>query len=111
MRLARLGFGTAVIGSTTYEEAPARIGPWIRQRTRWFKGWMQTWLVHMRHPLRLARDLGFGGFFAFQPVVGGTVLSALVHPLFIALFVHGLTTNQLFSATGNVVDRALFLLC
>jgi cellulose synthase/poly-beta-1,6-N-acetylglucosamine synthase-like glycosyltransferase len=111
MRLARVGQSAAVIASTTYEEAPARVGPWIRQRTRWFKGWMQTWLVHMRHPLRLARDLGFGGFFAFQLVVGGTVLSALVHPLFIALFVHGLATNQLFSATGNVVDRALFLLC
>ncbi len=52
MRLARLGYRAAVISSTTYEEAPARVKPWIRQRTRWFKGWMQTWLVHMRHPLR-----------------------------------------------------------
>ena len=48
MRLARFGYRTAVIPSTTYEEAPARFGPWLRQRTRWFKGWMQTWLVHMR---------------------------------------------------------------
>ncbi len=44
MRLARFGYRTAVIPSTTYEEAPARFGPWLRQRTRWFKGWMQTWL-------------------------------------------------------------------
>ena len=50
MRLARFGYRTAVIPSTTYEEAPARFGPWLRQRTRWFKGWMQTWLVHMRSP-------------------------------------------------------------
>jgi glycosyltransferase XagB len=41
MRLARYGYGVAVIGSTTYEEAPARIAPWLRQRTRWFKGWMR----------------------------------------------------------------------
>ena len=34
MRLARFGYGAAVIGSTTYEEAPARVAPWIRQRTR-----------------------------------------------------------------------------
>ena len=41
MRLARLGYRAAVIDSTTYEEAPARVKPWIRQRTRWFKGWMR----------------------------------------------------------------------
>lgn len=42
MRLARLGYRSAMIDSTTYEEAPAKFGPWLRQRTRWFKGWMQT---------------------------------------------------------------------
>ena len=57
MRLARFGFRTAVIPSTTYEEAPAHFHPWLKQRTRWFKGWMQTWLVHMRSPLRLFREL------------------------------------------------------
>jgi len=107
MRLARLGYRAVVISSTTYEEAPARIKPWIRQRTRWFKGWMQTWLVHMRHPLRIARELGFSGFLAFQLVVGGTVLSALVHPIFIALFGYGLATNQLFDTGGSVFGKAL----
>ena len=84
MRLARLGYRSAVIDSTTYEEAPARLGPWLRQRTRWFKGWMQTWCVHMRQPRRLLRDLGPAGFFAFQFAVGGNVLGALVHPFFLA---------------------------
>ena len=41
MRLARFGYRTGVIECTTYEEAPARFGPWLRQRTRWFKGWMR----------------------------------------------------------------------
>ncbi len=82
MRLARFRYRTAVIPSTTYEEAPARFGLWLRQRTRWFKGWMQTWLVHMRSPLRLARELGLPGFAVFQLLVGGTVLAALVHVLF-----------------------------
>ena len=59
-------------------------GPWLRQRTRWFKGWMQTWLVHMRSPLRLARELGLPGFAVFQLLVGGTVLAALIHVLFAA---------------------------
>ena len=84
MRLARFGYRTAVISSTTYEEAPALFGPWLRQRTRWFKGWMQCWLVHMRSPLRLARELGLPGFAVFQLLVGGTVLAALVHVLFAA---------------------------
>lgn len=84
MRLARLGYRTAVIQSTTYEEAPAHFKPWLKQRTRWCKGWMQTWLVHMRSPGRLQRDLGWLGFGVFQLLVGGTVLAALVHSLFVA---------------------------
>jgi cellulose synthase/poly-beta-1,6-N-acetylglucosamine synthase-like glycosyltransferase len=83
MRIARLGYRTAVISSTTYEEAPARFGPWLKQRTRWCKGWMQTWLVHMRSPAQLKRDLGWLGFLVFQLLVGGTVLAALVHSLFV----------------------------
>src|SRR5439155_13028843 len=107
----RLGFGAAVIGSTTYEEAPARVRPWIRQRTRWFKGWMQTWLVHMRHPLRLARELGLGGFLTFQLVVGGTVLSALVHPLFIAMFSYAVAANSLFPVGADLASAVLAALC
>jgi hypothetical protein len=84
MRLARFGYLSSVIDSTTYEEAPARLGAWLKQRTRWCKGWLQTWLLHMRSPASLLRELGFGGFFAFQLLVGGTVLAALVHPFFLA---------------------------
>ncbi|MGH7880971.1 MAG: glycosyltransferase family 2 protein, partial [Candidatus Binataceae bacterium] len=83
MRLARFGYRSDVIESSTYEEAPAHLGPWLRQRTRWFKGWMQTWLVHMREPRRLLRDLGLPGFLTFQLIVGGNVLAALIHPLFV----------------------------
>lgn len=88
MRLARFGYRSDMIESSTYEEAPAHIGSWLRQRTRWFKGWIQTWLVHMRQPSRLLRDLGLPGFLAFQLIVGGNVLAALVHPLFMAGLVY-----------------------
>lgn len=83
MRLARLGLRATTIDSTTYEEAPARFYAWLKQRTRWFKGWAQTWLVHMREPLRLLRELKLRDFLIFQLVVGGSVLAALVHPLFV----------------------------
>ena len=89
MRLSRRGYETAMIASTTYEEAPARLVPWLRQRTRWFKGWIQTWLVHMRAPRRLMRELGLGGFLAFQLLVGGTVLAALIHAVFAILLAIG----------------------
>ena len=48
IRLHRLGWQTGVIASTTYEEAPQRWSVWLPQRTRWLKGWMQTYLVHTR---------------------------------------------------------------
>ncbi|HVV61617.1 MAG TPA: glycosyltransferase family 2 protein [Pseudolabrys sp.] len=84
MRLARFGYRAAMIDSTTFEEAPTRFVPWLKQRTRWFKGWVQTWMVHMRAPRRLLSDLGPVNFVSFQLVVGGNVLAALVHPLFLA---------------------------
>jgi cellulose synthase/poly-beta-1,6-N-acetylglucosamine synthase-like glycosyltransferase len=84
MRVARFGYRSAVIQSSTYEEAPAQMRAWLRQRTRWFKGWMQTWAVHMRNPRRLLNELGFTGFASLQLVVGGNVLAALVHPVFLA---------------------------
>jgi cellulose synthase/poly-beta-1,6-N-acetylglucosamine synthase-like glycosyltransferase len=98
MRLARFGYRTAIIPSTTHEEAPARFGPWLRQRTRWFKGWMQTGLVHMRSPRRLAGELGWAGFVVFQLLVGGTVLAALVHSLLAVELVWGLATAWLQGA-------------
>ena len=89
MRLSRLGHRTATIASTTYEEAPAKLMPWLRQRTRWFKGWLQTYMVHMRQPRRLARELGIVGFAAFQFTIAGTVLAALMQPVLLLLIAVG----------------------
>jgi len=81
MRMHKAGWRTAVIDSTTYEEANSRVYNWIRQRSRWIKGYVQTYLVHMRHPFALWRDLGTRGFLSFQLVVGGTFFVLLVNPL------------------------------
>jgi cellulose synthase/poly-beta-1,6-N-acetylglucosamine synthase-like glycosyltransferase len=102
MRLARFGYRATVIDSTTDEEAPAQLAPWVRQRTRWFKGWMQTWAVHMRAPRALFRELGPAGFLTFQLVVGGNVLSALIHPVFLAGVVHAVIAGHpLLSVDGQ----------
>ena len=84
IRLCRLGYRSAALTSATYEEAPARFAPWLAQRTRWYKGWMQTWLVHMRRPGRLFRQLGPAGAIALQIFLAANVLAALIHPLFMA---------------------------
>jgi cellulose synthase/poly-beta-1,6-N-acetylglucosamine synthase-like glycosyltransferase len=81
MRLAKHGYRTAILDSTTMEEANSRPLNWLRQRSRWIKGYMQTYLVHNR---------GFGSWrgsrswidrYVFELVVGGKTLSMLVNPL------------------------------
>ncbi len=107
VRLARFGYRSTIARSTTYEEAPARFGPWLRQRTRWFKGWIQTWAVHMRSPFRLFADLGFAGFASFQLVVGGSVLASLIHPLVLAGFVYAYAAGLPFLGTDGKLITAL----
>lgn len=106
IRLAMLGYGVAMLDSTTFEEAPARIGVWIRQRSRWLKGYMQTLLVHCRNPRQSIARVGVGGYLAFQLFIGGAVLSALVNPLLWAIFIASyFVTLPLF---GDHSGRMLF---
>jgi cellulose synthase/poly-beta-1,6-N-acetylglucosamine synthase-like glycosyltransferase len=81
IRLHKAGYQTAIIDSTTLEEANSEVNNWIRQRSRWIKGYIQTWLVHMRHPVRLFRELGPKSFFSFNMIVGGTFIF-LLNPIF-----------------------------
>ncbi len=82
MRIARRGWSVRMMSSVTEEEANARLGSWIRQRSRWVKGYYQTWLVHMRSPWRLWRDLGTRQFLAFQLTMGFAALTGLLNPIF-----------------------------
>ena len=83
LRLTRFGYRVDLITRPTHETAPADYDTWLPQRTRWFKGWMQTWLVHMRSPRTLMRDLGPGNFALMQVLFAGMVLSALAHVFFV----------------------------
>jgi cellulose synthase/poly-beta-1,6-N-acetylglucosamine synthase-like glycosyltransferase len=86
MRLARLGHRTRTLASTTAEEANCALPNWIHQRSRWLKGYMQTYLVHMRRPGQLWRDFGPAGFLSFQVLIGGAVLSPVLHLVFWSMF-------------------------
>ena len=80
-RLAREGYRTGIITRPTLEAAPSTFGVWLPQRTRWLKGWAQTWLAQMRRPRVLWRGVGPGGFLVLQLLMLGMVASAVFHPL------------------------------
>lgn len=81
LRLARAGFAVRTFDSHTFEEAPAVFRALVKQRTRWFKGWMQTAIVHCRHPAGFFADLGARRAFAVLAMLAGGVLGPLLGPL------------------------------
>ena len=110
IRLYRRGFRAEVLDSTTYEEAACQPGNWLRQRTRWLKGWVQTYGVHMRQPFRLARELGLGGFLAFQGHFAGIIISALVHPFSYALILHDAASGLIFQPPETTFGHQLWVI-
>ena len=107
IRLARAGWHVGVLSSTTWEEAPPTFRVWLGQRTRWLKGWMQTYLVHMRSPRLLWQELGARRFLGFQVLMGGLILSALVHPWFYVLVGCDLWYGRLLGMPESLLGYSL----
>ncbi|PKP85082.1 MAG: glycosyl transferase [Alphaproteobacteria bacterium HGW-Alphaproteobacteria-2] len=82
MRIARAGWRTEFVPTVTREEAAAGHWAWVRQRSRWLKGFTMTWASHMRAPRKLRADLGWRGFLTFQALflasVGGFALAPVL---------------------------------
>lgn len=76
----------AMLQSKTYEEASAHLGNWIRQRSRWNKGYLATFLVHLRYPLSAIQKFGFWGLVTFVFCTFGTIFINLTNLFFYALF-------------------------
>lgn len=87
LRAYAKSYKVTVLDSTTYEEANNDFFNWIRQRSRWIKGYMQTYLVHMRKPLQLYKKIGAKGFFGFQFFIGGTFFTFLVYPILLLFLI------------------------
>jgi cellulose synthase/poly-beta-1,6-N-acetylglucosamine synthase-like glycosyltransferase len=81
LRLAAFQLKTVVLDSITYEEANSQVKNWIRQRSRWVKGYLQTYLVHMRQPLRYFREKRLLEFLSLQLIIGGKTGVLLINPL------------------------------
>lgn len=109
-RLCRLGFTCGTIESPTFEDAPLVFRSWRLQRIRWFKGWLQTWLVHMRKPAKLGREVGTRNFLRFQLLTIGMFLSALVYPsMLLVVFWNGYQILTGSVQTMSLSALALFV--
>lgn len=85
IRLARNGFRTVILDSLTEEEANADVVNWLRQRSRWYKGYLQTFIVHVRNPLTLYREIGFIPFVRFANLTAGMPIANMLNIGFWAL--------------------------
>ncbi|MFM9941280.1 MAG: glycosyltransferase family 2 protein [Hyphomicrobiaceae bacterium] len=97
IRFARLGWTVGTLPSTTWEQAPPDFGNWWRQRTRWLKGWLLTYLVHTRFPRRLAQDLGGRRHLGFHVLMGSMLLSVLAYPVGVLLLAIALADGRLLA--------------
>src|SRR6478672_5366583 len=79
-RLWTRGWRLGVISRPTWETPPGGLDNWLPQRTRWLKGYMQTWGVHTREPWRL----GWRGAASLVLTVGAGLVSAALHGLSLA---------------------------
>jgi len=114
LRLARRGYVTELMPTTTYEEANCRPWPWVRQRSRWLKGYLITWAVHMRRPRALLSDLGPLRFLGVQAIFLATVSQFAFAPLLWSLWLsffglHHPVTDWLAPSLMSVIF-ALFIL-
>ena len=103
LRIFVRSWKTAILDTTTYEEATSRTRNWIRQRSRWTKGYMQTWLFHMRHPVKLERSMGLKAFLVFQLFFGASTICLLVNPIYWVLTALWFATH--FSGIETVFPR------
>jgi cellulose synthase/poly-beta-1,6-N-acetylglucosamine synthase-like glycosyltransferase len=82
IRLARRGYRCGVLESTTLEEANSDFVNWVKQRSRWYKGYLQTALIHLRDPRTVYQELGWRGFTQLVLFVLGTPVLAVLNPIF-----------------------------
>jgi len=113
IRLARAGYSTELIDTTTFEEANCRAWPWVRQRSRWLKGFAITWSTHMRRPAQLLRDLGLYRFIGLQVFFFSALSPFLLTPMYwsFLLMSLGLVANPFGNDHLGLGVLVLFVVC
>ena len=82
IRMFREHYQIKVLESETLEEANSDFVNWVKQRSRWYKGYLQTFLIHVRSPRQLVKEIGTKGVLHLCAFVGGTPILAALNPLF-----------------------------
>ncbi len=100
VRIFKRGARTAIIDSVTLEEANSHVQNWLRQRSRWIKGYMQTYLVHMRHPYTFLRESGIHALL-FQLIVGAKLSFLFINPI---LWLTTIAYFVLYSYVGPTIE-------
>jgi cellulose synthase/poly-beta-1,6-N-acetylglucosamine synthase-like glycosyltransferase len=58
IRFSRNGYRILVLDSYTATKATPSIRNWLRRRSRWYLGYLQTLAGHSRNPIRMCQELG-----------------------------------------------------
>lgn len=115
VRLRRFGYRTKILDSVTMEEATSDVINWIRQRSRWYKGYLQTMVVHLRHPVTLSRQIGFWPTLRLMGMTGGVPISSAVNVPFAFMMLVWLAgrpefIEMLFPPVTYAICMTMFLL-
>jgi hypothetical protein len=114
LRVARAGLLSGTISTPTYEDAPARFDIWRAQRSRWIKGYIQTWLVLMRTPTKTLKQMGLVPFITAHLNLGGAILAAVLFAPCILFVVMAMLSGQReigLAGTGLLIGALVIGLC
>ncbi len=100
IRLFKEGYKTAIIDSVTLEEANSNPRNWIRQRSRWIKGYLQSYLVHMRDIWSFGKSKGIHAFL-FQLTIGSKLTFIFLNPF---LWLATISYFALYSIVGPTLE-------
>ncbi|XMA30461.1 glycosyltransferase [Wolbachia endosymbiont of Tetranychus urticae] len=96
LRLAQMGYKTRIIDSETLEESPTTVFAWIKQRARWIKGYMQTYIVHLKNIKLLFKHTGLKGVLLLNLFVGSSAFIFFTTPFLLLSLVLTQILNELF---------------
>lgn len=99
-RIFKKGYKTSVIDSETLEEANSEVKSWIKQRSRWIKGYMQTYLVHMRNPIEFIKKYKHHAVL-FQLIIGMRMVFMIINPF---LWLMTIAYFSMYSLVGPFIE-------
>lgn len=100
VRLYFKNYQTKLVDSYTYEEATVGLEQWLKQRVRWIKGYMQTFIVYSRNILPTIKKFGFKKYCGFFYFVAAPAIVFITAPL---LAIYGMY-HYFFS---NIISSSL----